>query len=198
MTGALPEYLRTARLTLRGWKDSDLETFYAMNTDPVVMEYFPRMFDKHQSLTMVENIQKHFHENGFGMWAVELAPTQEFIGYVGLVRAKFEAPFTPCVEVGWRLAKEHWGKGYATEGAEACLRDGFERVELDEIVSFTAAINQRSIRVMEKLKMTSNPSENFSHPMVPSESELCEHVLYRLSKHAWQTTRSSAACAHKN
>lgn len=134
---------------------------------------------------MVENIESGFDLEGFGLWAVEIKASNEFAGFVGLSRPKFEAHFTPCVEVGWRLARLHWGKGYAPEAAAAALRDGFERLSLAEIVSFTAAINKKSIRVMEKIKMKRNPDEDFLHPLVAAGDPLRLHVLFRLSYRDW-------------
>lgn len=153
------------------------------------MEYFPGTLSSIQSRWMVENISAHIKSEGFGLWAVELKEEGEFIGFVGLARPKFTAHFTPCVEVGWRLAHRHWGYGYAVEAAKEAIRDGFERLSLSEIVSFTAAINSRSIRVMEKLGMKHNPQEDFQHPRLEEGDRLKLHVLYRLTAEDWHKNR---------
>ena len=174
-----PTELRTARLRLRRWQASDLGSFAELNADPVVMEHYPALLGRDESDAMVARIEDSFDRDGLGLWAVELLPSGEYIGYVGLLAATFPAPFTPAVEVGWRLAHRHWGHGYATEGARAAMVDGFERLALDEIVSFTAVANLRSRRVMEKLGMTHDPGDDFDHPRLPHGSVLRRHVLYR-------------------
>lgn len=153
------------------------------------MEYFPGPLTSAQSRWMVENISAHIHSEDFGLWAVELKDKGEFIGFVGLARPKFTAHFTPCVEVGWRLAHRHWGHGYAVEAAKEAMRDGFERLALSEIVSFTAAINSKSIRVMEKLGMKHNPQDDFQHPRLEDGDRLKLHVLYRLAAEDWQKSK---------
>jgi len=173
--------LETPRLLLRQWQASDIESFAAMNGDPRVMEFFPALMKADQSREMVKNIEAHFQRNGFGLWAAELRQTGEFIGFVGLSRPTFEAHFTPCVEIGWRLAHAFWGQGYAPEAAQEVIRAGFEQLNLAEIVSFTATINTRSIRVMEKIGMHSQPSETFAHPRLADGHPLQMHVLYRIS-----------------
>ncbi|HTF56046.1 MAG TPA: GNAT family N-acetyltransferase [Planctomycetota bacterium] len=175
------EEIRTPRLLLRGWRDGDVEHFAELNADPRVMEHFPAPFSPAETATMVARIRAHFDEHGFGLWAVEVPGVAPFIGFTGLSRPRFQARFTPCVEVGWRLAFDHWGRGYATEAAKAALAFGFEGLGLAEIVSFTAPINRRSIRVMEKLGMTRNPADDFDHPGVAAGHPLRPHVLYRLA-----------------
>src|SRR3954453_22258624 len=133
--------LSTARLLLRPWRDEDLAPFAAMNSDPRVMEFFPKPLDRAESEAMAERIRGHFARHGFGLWAVEVPGVSAFIGFVGLSVPTFEAHFTPCVEIGWRLAAEHWGRGYATEAAGAVLEFGFRRLGLAEIVSFTVPAN---------------------------------------------------------
>jgi len=170
--------LRTERLVLRGWRADDLESFAELNADPRVMEHFPGTIDRTDSDAFVrERIEPHFAERGFGLWAVEVPEVASFIGFVGLQAPSFDAWFTPCVEVGWRLAAAHWGKGYATEAARAAVAFGFERAGLHEIVSFTVPANVRSIAVMERLGM--RPDGEFDHPRV--SGELKRHVLYRLA-----------------
>jgi RimJ/RimL family protein N-acetyltransferase len=175
-----PTELRTDRLRLRRWRDSDLAPFAVLNADPAVMEFFPTPLTRRESDAMVERIEGTFDARGFGLWAVEEVATGSFAGYVGLWPATFDAPFTPATEVGWRLAQAYWGQGYATEAARAAAADGFERLGLAEIVSFTAAINRRSRRVMEKLGMTHDAADDFDHPALPREHRLRRHVLYRL------------------
>jgi RimJ/RimL family protein N-acetyltransferase len=183
--------LKTSRLILRRWKDSDLQPFAAMNADPIVMEHFPKTSTLEETKSMIERIETRFSENGFGLWAAEIISTQEFIGFVGLQRPTFEAPFMPCVEIGWRLAKQFWGQGYAPEAASGVLQDGFERILLDEIVSMTTTTNLNSMRVMQKIGMKTNPKENFQHPLVEDGHRLQEHVLYRISKEQWSRSRET-------
>lgn len=182
MTGAPPKFLQTERLNLRHWRPEDVEPFAALNSDPVVMEHFPAMLTREQTTEFVTRIINDFTQNGLGLWATELKATGEFIGFVGLAKPTFEAHFTPCVEVGWRLAKEFWGNGYAPEAAREVLRDGFERIGLEEIVSMTATTNLKSMRVMEKIGMVTSMQDNFDHPRVAQGHILRPHVLYRLKR----------------
>ena len=158
--------LQTSRLILRQWKESDIESFAAMNLDPQVMEFYPRTFTIEQTMEMVKNMETNFKKDKFGLWALEIKATGEFIGYVGLGCPQFKAHFTPCVEIGWRIARKCWGNGLVPEAAKEAIRDGFERLNLPEIVSLTAAINKRSIRVMEKIGMKRNPDDDFLHPLI--------------------------------
>lgn len=178
----LPLELTTARLRLRRWRGADLEPFAALNADPVVMEHFPAPLTRTESDDMVARIEATFEREGVGLWAVEVADTGTFAGFVGLWPATFPAPFTPAVEVGWRLARHTWGQGYATEAARAAIADGFDRLALPEIVSFTAAVNVRSQRVMEKLGMNHDPADDFDHPNLEPGHRLRRHVLYRLAR----------------
>jgi RimJ/RimL family protein N-acetyltransferase len=174
--------LSTKRLRLHRWTDDDRAAFAELNADPVVMEHFPSMLTVEQSNAFVDRAEASFEERGFGLWAVEVIETATFAGYVGLWPATFEAHFTPAIEIGWRFAKEFWGKGYATEAARAVLADGFERVGLDEIVSFAATVNERSWRVMERIGMTRDPADDFDHPTLDPGHRLERHVLYRISR----------------
>jgi ribosomal-protein-alanine N-acetyltransferase len=174
--------LRTDRLLLRPWRDSDLEPFAALNGDPVVMEHFARPLDRAESDAFVERIRGHFAREGFGFWAVEAPGIAELVGMIGLSKPPFEAHFTPCVEIGWRLAREHWGKGYAGEAARASLRFGFEELGLDEIVAFTVPANFRSRNVMERIGMTRSAHDDFDHPSLPDGHRLRRHVLYRIRR----------------
>ena len=174
--------LETPRLFLRPWRASDREPFARLNSDPRVMEFFPALLTPDETYASMDRIEVHHQSHGFGLLAVELRSTGEFIGYVGLAIPGFEAAFMPCVEIGWRLAAEHWGRGYATEGAQALMHHAFTTLMLSEVVSFTVPTNLRSRRVMEKLGMTRNPSEDFDHPRIPEGNPLRRHVLYRLSR----------------
>jgi RimJ/RimL family protein N-acetyltransferase len=173
--------LQTDRLVLRGWRATDRIPLAAMNADPVVMEHYVAPLTEAESSEFVDRVERHYDVHGWGLWAVELAATGSFIGHVGLTLATFDAPFTPAVEVGWRLDREHWGHGYATEAARASLDHGFTVLGLDEIVSFTTPRNIRSQRVMEKLGMTRDRADDFEHPNVPVGHPLRPHVLYRLA-----------------
>jgi RimJ/RimL family protein N-acetyltransferase len=175
-------FLRTDRLLLRPWREADLEPFAALNADPVVMEHFPKPLDRSESDAMVARVRAHFERHGFGFWAVEVPGLADIVGLVGLAIPAFEAHFTPCVEIGWRLAREHWGKGYASEAARACLRYGFEELGLDEIVAFTAQGNVRSRAVMERIGMTRRPEDDFDHPSLAEGHPLRRHMLYRAGK----------------
>lgn len=171
--------LETPRLILRRWQASDSEPFYRINSDPRVMEFFPACLTREQSDALMARAERHFETRGFGPFAAELRDGGAFAGFVGLFIPEFEAHFTPCVEIGWRLAAEHWNQGLATEAANAVLRLAFEKLGLREVVSFTVPANQRSRRVMEKLGMTC--SGEFDHPRLPEGHPLRLHVLYRKS-----------------
>ncbi len=173
--------METERLILRRWTAADVPAFAAMGTDPQVMQYFPKLLDADESHAFFVRMEKHFAEQGFCFWAAELKHSGAFIGFVGLNVPAFQAAFTPCVEIGWRLARAYRGQGYATEAAKAALHDGFTRMGLKEIVAFTAVINQPSRRVMARLGMRHDPREDFDHPAVASDSPLRRHVLYRIS-----------------
>lgn len=171
--------LSTERLILRRWRPDDREPFAAMNADPVVMEHFVAPLTRAQSDAFVDAIEASFDELGFGLWALEERSSGALLGFTGLWHQVFPAPFTPAVEVGWRLARPAWGFGYATEAARASLAYGFDEAGLDEIVSMTATTNARSIAVMERLGMTHDPADDFDHPKVPEGHRLRRHVLYR-------------------
>jgi RimJ/RimL family protein N-acetyltransferase len=172
--------LMTERLVLRRWRESDLEPFRRMNADPRVMEFMPKLLDATESDALVDRMEKHFEERGFGLMVAELRESGEFVGFVGLSVPQFEAPFMPAVEIGWRLAAEYWGKGLATEAARETLRFAFEKVGLESVVSFTVPANMRSRRVMERIGMTHDPREDFDHPQLPVGHPLRRHVLYRV------------------
>ena len=178
--------MQTGRLRLRRWRDEDRKPFARMNDDAEGMEFFPARLTRAESDALVDRIEAHFAEHGFGLWAAELRGEGTFIGFIGLAVPRFEAPFTPCVEIGWRLAREHWGKGLATEGARAAMQYAFTEIGLAEVVSFTVPANVRSRRVMEKLGMTHDAREDFEHPGLPEGHWLRRHVLYRVRRDAWR------------
>jgi RimJ/RimL family protein N-acetyltransferase len=153
-----------------------------MSADPRVMEFFPALQSREESDAAVARIEAHFETHGFGLWAVELVGGAPFAGLVGLCHPRFETHFTPCVEIGWRLAAEHWGRGYATEGARAAVAFGFESLKLAEVVAMTVPDNLRSRRVMEKVGMTRRPDDDFDHPMLAPDHRYRRHILYRLAR----------------
>ncbi len=177
--GVLPEEIETDRLLLRRWQPADRIPFAALNADPVVMEFFPEPLTTDQSNAAAERIEKHFADNGFGFWAVQIKDHTPFIGFIGLAIPRFESHFTPCVEIGWRLSASFWGNGYATEGASAAMEFAFKHLALKQIVSTTTVGNVRSRRVMEKLGMIYSPMDDFDHPLVAKGHPLQRHVLYR-------------------
>jgi len=181
--------IETDRLVLRQWRDSDRAPYAALNADPDVMEHFPFTLTNVQSDEMVDRMTSVLDDTGRGLWATEVKATATFIGFIGLSQPRFETDFTPCIEIGWRLAKHAWGNGYAPEGARAVLAFGFEHVELpnDEIVSFTTVANTKSRRVMEKIGLVHDPSRDFDHPLLPDWSGR-RHVLYAITRDRWQET----------
>jgi RimJ/RimL family protein N-acetyltransferase len=174
--------LHTERLKLRAWREADWTTFARFNADPDVMRYFPTRLSTEESNALAQRIQAHIEEHGWGLWAVEVPGVTQFAGFIGLAAPRFESHFTPCIEVGWRLGPEYWGRGYATEGGHAVLAFGFTELSLHEIVSLTSETNQPSRRVMERLGMTHHPGDDFDHPLLPSGHVLRRHVLYRMQR----------------
>ena len=177
----VPREIRTERLLLRRWQPTDREPFAVLNSDPRLMKHFPCTLSRDESDALAERIEASFDQNGFGLWAVEIQNGAPFVGFVGLAVPRFEAHFTPCVEIGWRIAAEHWNQGYATEAARAVLAFGFETLQLEEIVSFTVPENLPSRRVMEKIGMKHSPADNFDHPLLSMGHSL-RHVLYRITR----------------
>ena len=171
--------LETERIRLRQWRVEDLPTFADINRDPQVLEFLPSLLSRIESDAWANRITENIAKQGFGLWALEIIGGVSFAGYVGLSIPSFEAHFTPCVEIGWRLARKEWGKGYATEAAKKVLEFGFAELQLGEIVSFTVPSNTRSTAVMERIGMTHNPADDFDHPKLLSNNRLCRHVLYR-------------------
>lgn len=172
--------LRTERLLLRPWRDEDRAPFAALNADAEVMEHFPAPLTRAQSDAMVDRIEALFAAQGYGLWALELPNEAAFVGFVGLMHVPEELPFAPAIEVGWRLARPYWGRGLALEGARAAIAYAFERVGVGELVSYTAARNVRSRRLMERLGMRHDA--DFLHPGIEPGSPLAPHVLYRLTR----------------
>ncbi len=181
--------LQSPRLLLRQWRASDLEPFAALNADPVVMEHFPASLSREQSDALASRIQAHFDQNGFGLWALERRDSGVFIGFAGLLRVGFAAAFSPAVEIGWRLAREHWGQGFAREAAQTAVACGFARLQLTELVSFSAPANRRSRAVMAALGMQHDPQDDFDYPTLPVGHPLRCHVLYRLNREQWLEPR---------
>lgn len=175
----------TARLILRQWRDSDRDAFAALNSDPDVMRHFPAVLSRAESDVLIARAREKWLRERICYWAVEVKGG-EFIGFTGLRKPSFDAHFTPCVEVGWRLAREVWGKGYASEAARASLVHGFTTMKLDEIVSFTVPANQRSWSVMERIGMVHDAADDFDHPAMALDSPLRRHVLYRLRRADWE------------
>lgn len=175
--------LETQRLKLRGWQQTDLAPLARINADPRVMAFAPNgTLSFEQTQASIERFNNHFKEHAFGIWAVELKEQGELIGRVGITVPTWQAPFTPCIEIGWRLAYEHWGKGYATEAADAVLRYAFNVLNIKEIVAFTVPTNNASQKVMEKLGMQRDINGDFNYPLVPKNHPLAHHILYRITK----------------
>jgi len=174
--------IRTERLLLRKWRSTDREPFAALNADPRVMKHFPNVLSREESNAAVDRVDIHWATHGFGVWIVEIPNADPFIGCVGLLVPQFEAHFTPCVEILWRLVPQYWNQGYATEAARAALQFGFERLNLPEIVALTVPANAASRRVMEKIGMVHDPRDDFDHPSLPAGHPLSRHVLYRVPR----------------
>jgi [ribosomal protein S5]-alanine N-acetyltransferase len=182
-------FIETDRLVLRTWREDDRAPFALMNADPDVMEFFPAKLDSAGSDALYDKIQAHFRDKGYGLWAVEEKADGAFSGFIGFYTATFPAPFTPCVEIGWRLRKESWGKGLATEGALACLPHAFNAFGFKEIYSFTSATNRRSERVMVKIGLRKRGE--FDHPSIQEGNSLRRHVLYGLNAEEYRSATSS-------
>jgi RimJ/RimL family protein N-acetyltransferase len=172
----------TARLLLRHWRDEDRGPFAAMGADPEVMEHFPAQLSRADSDGFVDRVAADLEAQGWGLWAMEEIASGRFLGFTGLAAPRFEAHFTPAIEIGWRLRRDAWGHGYATEAARGVLAVAFEDLELEELVSMTAVSNVRSQAVMRRLGMTTDPADDFEHPSVPEGSPIRPHVLYRLRR----------------
>jgi RimJ/RimL family protein N-acetyltransferase len=176
-----PVELRTDRLLLRDWRDDDLDPFADLNADPVVMEYFRAPLTREESDAFADRIRTHLHEDGWGLWAVEVLGGAPFIGFVGLARQTYGPDLIPAFEVGWRLSRASWGHGYAPEAARAAIGFAFDTLGLDELVSITTTGNAKSRRVMEKVGMTYDPADDFDNPTLPPGHPMRPNVLYRLA-----------------
>jgi RimJ/RimL family protein N-acetyltransferase len=179
-------------MNLRRWRDSDREPFSRLNADARVMEWMPALLTPEESGRLVDRIEAHFEQHGFGLFAAELRHNRRFIGFIGLAVPGFVAAFTPCVEIGWRLDREFWGQGLTTEGARAVLRYAFESLGLKEVVSFTVPMNLRSHGVMERLGMVRDRAADFDHPKLPEGHALRRHVLYRIDRERWEQIADGA------
>jgi ribosomal-protein-alanine N-acetyltransferase len=184
--------LETERLLLRQWRNEDLPNMASINADPEVMKYFPKLLSRQESNSAVDKFKSLISNNGWGFWAVESTRDRTFIGLVGLHKPAYALPFGPCVEIGWRLARDCWGQGYATEAGTACLDFAFGELELHEVFAFTSVTNMKSRAVMERLDME-NLKANFDHPTVPLNSPLREHVVYKIDSRKWRSNRSVEA-----
>jgi ribosomal-protein-alanine N-acetyltransferase len=180
------EALRTLRLVLRQFEEGDEAAFFELNSDPEVMAFLGGPLSRESSDSLAAGIAEKIAKQGWGFWAVEVSRDRSFAGFVGLNRPDYETEFTPCLEVGWRLGRQHWGRGYATEAGSAALEFAFTRLDDQEVVSFTTVENRRSRRVMERLGMERDVAGDFDHPKVSRGDPLKRHVLYRLSKRRWQ------------
>lgn len=171
------------RLGFRFWKPEDREPFSVMNANKLVMKYFPNTLNRNESDAFVERISNHFKNFGYGLWAVEIKSTNDFIGFIGFYTATFKSEFTPCIEIGWRLDQKFWNNGYATEGAKRCLEYGFKTLGFCRVYSFTSQINSQSINVMNKIGLSE--SRRFQHPNIDSNDPLCPHVLYTIDREGY-------------
>jgi RimJ/RimL family protein N-acetyltransferase len=189
-TFAAPVELRTPRLLLRQWKDSDVDAWCDMNADAEVRQYFPKVNSREDSIGELDRIRASITQRGWGMWAAEVPGVAPFIGFIGLNAPGFPAPWQPAVEAGWRLKRDAWGKGYATEGARAALKFAFEWLELPEVVALSVTTNTPSHRVMERCGMTPWPGVEFDHPRVPADWPLKRHIVHRVKVADWRAFSS--------
>ena len=181
LTGNRLDAIHTERLILRRWRSGDREPFAALNADPAVMEYLSGLMTRAESDAFIDQSEAFWGEHGYGRWAIEVPSEAECIGFVGIQTLTY----MPKDEIGWRLARAYWGRGYASEAARAALGDGFERVRLDEIVSVTVPANVRSRQVMERIGLTHDPARDFDHPRFPQGHRLSRHVLYSMTREQW-------------
>ncbi|MCP2335911.1 GNAT family N-acetyltransferase [Actinomadura rupiterrae] len=173
--------LRSERLLLRRWRDEDRAPYAALNADPEVMKHFPDVMTREESDAQLDRFDAAIEERGFGFWALEVADTGRFVGVTGLSVPRFTAHFTPTVEIGWRLGRDAWGRGYASEAARRCLDFAFADLELPEVVAFTTVDNDRSRAVMRRIGMTHDPADDFDHPYLAEDHPQRRHVLYRIT-----------------
>ncbi|MCP9337090.1 GNAT family N-acetyltransferase [Pseudomonas xanthomarina] len=181
--------LETPRLLLRAWRDSDLDSLAELCADPLVMRYFPELLSRDDCAAAMARCRLHFARFGFGFWALELKSDERFVGLAGLSWSRLQLPFCPVVEIGWRLGHEFWGQGFAREAAEASLACGFDRLQLPEVVAYTAALNDRSQALMETLGMQRQPAGDFDHPNIAEGHPVRPQVLYRMTEKNWADIR---------
>lgn len=187
---AKPMVLNTDRLLLRQWREDDLPRFYALNSDAAVMAYFPALLSRQESDALATKLMDMIENQGWGFWAVEIISTGQFIGFTGMQPSRPALPCHPAIEIGWRLARGFWGRGYATEAAKAALTFGFNELKLAGIIAFTALQNSRSRAVMARIGMVN--TSNFFHPDIPPDNPLSEHALYDITRRQWlEQTRLS-------
>lgn len=167
---------KSKRLGFRNWIENDKPKMALINADPKVMEFFPCTLNKEQTEQFIDRMQSQFYKNGFCYFALDKLENNEFIGFIGISEQNFEADFTPCVDIGWRLSQKEWGKGYATEGAKKCLDFAFNIIGLKSVKSICPIINDKSEHIMEKLGMTKK--KTFNHPLLKEHSKLESCVLY--------------------
>lgn len=179
------------RILLRDWCDSDLAAYAQLNADPEVRRYFPSTLSREESDGEASRLRAHAEREGFTFWVLEIPGVTTFAGMVGLILTGFEAHFTPCIEVGWRLARAHWGQGYASEAAKLALKFGFETLQADEIIALTVPANTASRAVMQRIGMQHNPADDFDHPRLAADHPFRRHVLYRIDKARWQQSHSA-------
>jgi len=174
--------IETDRLILRTWKDKDCAEYFRINQDPKVLEHLPGPLTMDEANDFIMRMRKQWDEKNYTIWAAEEKYAGKFIGFIGLSYLNWGEPFEPCVEIGWRLGSEHWGKGYATEGAKAALEYGFDVCRLEEIVAITVPANTRSQRVMDKIGLIRDMEADFAHPKLPADHRLSQHIFYRKLK----------------
>lgn len=175
------KYLFTsARLGFRNWLPTDIDTMAAMNADKEVMQFFPKVQTLEETQAFITRMQMQYVEKGFCYFAVDSLADSQFIGFIGLSEKNFEADFTPCIDIGWRLSRNQWYKGYATEGAKACLDYAFNHLDLTDVFSIAPQINTPSVKVMEQLGM--KKVQHFKHPQLTGNTELQDCVVYKISK----------------
>ncbi|MEO7105441.1 MAG: GNAT family N-acetyltransferase [Rhodoferax sp.] len=191
-TFAAPVELRTPRVLLRQWKDSDIDAWAAMNADPEVRRYFPSVLSRADAQGEADRIRASIAQRGWGMWALEVPGVHPFAGFVGLNLPGYEAPWMPAVEIGWRLAPAAWHKGYATEGAAAALHFAFTQLRLPQVVAMSVPTNGPSHSVMERIGMVRDEAADFDHPRVPDGSPLKRHILHRVTSEQWHRQQATA------
>jgi RimJ/RimL family protein N-acetyltransferase len=171
--------LETERLILRPYSETDREDFAALNGDPQVGAWLAGILDRSQSDALMDRINTHIADNGFGLWGLALKDENRIVGFCGLTTVKVGAlPVGPCIEMGWRLMPHLWGHGLASEGAHAALQWGFTHLKTEEVLAFTATTNLASQGVMRKIGMVADPARDFDHPSLSPDHPLRRHVVY--------------------